>query len=142
MPPDDDPQLRYTDRKSHFTNVALERAHSGDHPSWDPDQLFAPNRPQIVDAYGYYRDLYLDQPDLFLWAGLGRMAGGAVVGGIDADPGFSEQSILVRIGRDIFFDLAWMHEAFLASEPVVELAGLHDQFNAYPRYHDDRSVTY
>jgi hypothetical protein len=143
MPPPDDPQTLYTDRKSHYTNVALGKANSSAHPSWDPDQGLALNRPQIVDAYAYYRDLAAGQPDLFLWAGLGHMAGGAVVGGLDADPGFAEQSVMVRIGRDIFNDLAWQHEAFLdAPDTVVNLAALHDQFNTYPQYDSNGVVSY
>ena len=135
MPDSDDPQVLYTDRRSHYTNVALEKANSASHPSWDPDQGFAVNRPQIVDVYGYYAALALGQPDLFLWAGLGHMAGGAVIGGLDSDPGFIPQNVMVNIGKDIFYDLAWMHEANLdAPDMIVNLADLHDQFNTYPSY--------
>jgi hypothetical protein len=71
------------------------------------------------------------------------MAGGAVVGGLDSDPGFAEQTALVNIGRDIFFDLAWQHEAFLETpDEIVALAELHDQFNQYPSYAADGTVTY
>ncbi|MGV9674132.1 hypothetical protein ACWDSJ_02520 [Nocardia sp. NPDC003482] len=136
-PPDpvEDPELRYTDRKSFYTNRALANANDANHLPWDPDQGFAFNRPRIVDLYAYYRDLYLRAPTQFLWAGLGRMAGGAVVGGLDADPGFTDQAVMVRIGRDIFFDLAWQHEAFLDDPGIIlELADLHDRFNRYPRY--------
>jgi hypothetical protein len=101
------------------------------------------NRPQIVDVYAYYADLASTNPDLFLWAGLGHMAGGAVVGGLDADPGFIMQSVMVRIGRDIFFDLAWQHEVFLDSpDTIVDLAALHDQFNSYPQYDANGVVSY
>jgi len=130
-----DPQVVYTDRRSHYTNVALSKANSASHPDWDPDQGFAVNRPQIVDVYAYYASLAFAQPDLFLWAGLGHMAVGAVVGGLDSDPGFIPQNVMVHIGRDIFYDLAWMHEAYLdAPDMVVNLADLHDQFNTYPSY--------
>lgn len=130
-----DPQMLYTDRRSHYTNIALQKAHSSSHPDWDPDKGFAVNRPQIVDVYAYYAALALGQPDLFLWAGLGHMAGGAVVGGLDIDPGFIPQNIMVNIGKDIFYDLAWQHEAYLdAPGMIVELASLHDQFNTYPSY--------
>jgi hypothetical protein len=115
--------------------LALQKANSVAHPSWDPALGFLVNRPQIVDVYAYYRDLALTRPEQLLWAGLGRMAGGAVVGGLDTDPGVIDQLIMVRIGRDICFDLAWQHEVFLdRPDTIVELAGLHDRFNQYPRY--------
>ena len=57
------------------------------------------------------------------------MGGGAVVGGLDFDPGLVPQNVMVSIGRDIFYDLAWQPEAFLdTSGEIVELADLHDQF--------------
>lgn len=134
-PPVKDDELFYSDRKSHFTNVALDKAHFTAHPDWDPATGFTANRDQIVDVYAYYRDTYLAAPDTFLWAGLGRMAGGAVVGGLDRAHGLLDEVIMVRIGRDIFFDLAWQHEAFLADPALaVRLAGLHDRFNTYPAY--------
>lgn len=134
-PPKPDPQLHYTDRKSFYTNIALGKAHDNAHPEWLPEAGYAANRPRSVDVYAYYRDLHLAQPEQILWAGLGHLAGGAVIGGLDSDPGLISQPIMVRIGRDIFFDLAWLHEAFLdRADTVVELAGRHDQFNTYPTY--------
>ena len=130
-----DVELHYSDRKSKFTNVALTKANDANLPDWLPESGFAANRARIVDLYAYYRDLYLAQPDLLLWAGLGHMAGGAVVGGLDRDPFILPQEVMVRIGRDIFFDLAWMHEVFRDNpNNVVPLADLHDRFNFYPHY--------
>ena len=127
--------LIYTGTRSRLSNVALRKANDANLPPWLPELGFASNRARIVALYGYYRDLYLAAPDFFLWAGLGRMAGGAVVGGLDADPGFTSQDVMVRIGRDIFFDMAWLHEAFLEDPvKVVHLADLHDRFNEYPKY--------
>jgi hypothetical protein len=100
-------------------------------PMSDPDD------PQVLytDRRSHYAALALGQPDLFLWAGLGHMAGGAVIGGLDSDPAFIAQNIMVNIGKDIFYDLAWMHEAYLdAPDTIVNLADLHDQFNTYPSY--------
>jgi Putative peptidoglycan binding domain len=128
-------ELHYWDRKSHHNNVALGKANDANLPDWLPEAGFTANRARIIDLYAYYRDLYLAQPSLFLWAGLGHMAGGAVVGGLDRDPGFIDQTVMVRIGQDIFFDLAWMHEAFLEDpNNIISLADLHDRFNLYPRY--------
>ncbi len=81
-PAADDLELRYNDRKSHYTNVALQKANDASHPSWEPELGFPVNRARIVDVYAYYRDLALARPEEFLWAGLGHMAGGAVVGGL------------------------------------------------------------
>jgi hypothetical protein len=135
LPSMEDLELRYSDRKSHYTNVALAKAHDSAHPDWIPEAGFAANRARIVDVYAYYRDLYLIAPMEFLWAGLSRMAGGAVVGGLDTDPGFIEQTIMVRIGRGIFFDLAWLHEAFLDHPTeAINLGHLHDRFNQYTVY--------
>lgn len=42
---------------------------------------------------------------------------------------------MVRIGRDIFFDLAWLHEAFLDHpSEAIKLGHLHDRFNEYTTY--------
>ena len=139
----DDPQVTYSDRKSHYTNVALGNAHDAVHPDWDPQAGWDVNRPRVVDVYGYYRDLTLTRPELFLWTGLGHMAGGAVVGGLDLGAaGDVTERVLIAIGRDIFFDLAWQHEAFLDGADIVALAGLHDQFATYAQYAADGTVTF
>ncbi|MGW0915389.1 peptidoglycan-binding domain-containing protein [Streptomyces sp. NPDC002784] len=135
LPSLDDQQLHYSDRRSFYSNRALAKARNAEHADWLPEAGWAANRARIIDLYGYYRDLYLAAPKELLWAGLGRMAGGAVVGGLDSDPGVIEQSIMVRIGRDIFFDLAWLHEAFMDHpSEAVKLGHLHDRFNEYTTY--------
>ena len=139
---DDDPEVVWSDRKSHYTNVALVNARDGDHDPWDPATGWSVNRPRVVDVYGYYRDLAIKQPSLFLWAGLGHMAGGAVVAGLDVASIESIQQVLIAIGRDIFYDLAWQHEAYLDGADIVSLAALHDQFQTYPAYASDGTETY
>jgi Putative peptidoglycan binding domain len=135
LPSMDDLQLHYSDRHSFYSNRALARARDADHPDWLPELGWLANRARVVDVYGYYRDLYLAAPSEFLWAGLGRMAGGAVVGGLDVDPGVIDQATMVRIGRDIFFDLAWLHEAYLDHpSEAMKLGHLHDRFNEYTSY--------
>ncbi len=87
-----------------------------DEVNWDPALGFAANQPRILKLYDYYRDTYLARPDLFLWAGLGRMAGGAVVGGLRLAVLLGENfftQTMVRIGKEIFHDMAWQHEAVL-----------------------------
>jgi hypothetical protein len=102
-----------------------------DPENWKPSRGFAANEPRILKLYEYYRDTYLAKPDLFLWAGLGRMAGAAVVGGLrlfaasGGETFFSET--MVDIGKKIFEDLAWQHEAILDDEAnALKLAGEHD----------------
>ena len=88
--------------------------------SWDPALGFTANAPRIGKLYDYYRDTYLARPDLFLWAGLGRMAGGAVLGGLRTFVNISGETFfsrkMVEIGKNIFHDLAWQHEAILDDE--------------------------
>jgi hypothetical protein len=110
-----------------YRNRAYERAF-GDHgETWLPANGFAANRPRIIKLYDYYRDTFNARPDLFLWAGLGRMAGGAVVGGLDVLTmlPFSDPSpittTMVEIGKAIFDDLAWLHEAYI-DDPLGTLA--------------------
>src|SRR5882672_138388 len=82
-----------------------------DEPDWDPEKGYSANRDRIVKLYDYYQATYLKQPDVFLWAGLGRMAGGAVVGGLDLLAHGEETFLtktMVRIGKAIFHDLAWL----------------------------------
>jgi hypothetical protein len=56
---------------------------------WEPLKGYAANRARLVAVYDYYRDTYVkgrakfSTYDRLLWAGLGRMAGSAVVGGLD-----------------------------------------------------------
>lgn len=101
-----------------------------DEANWDPQLGFAANQARILKLYDYYRDTYLARPDIFLWAGLGRMAGGAVVGGLRlfvvAGETFFSQT-MVRVGKEIFHDLAWQHEAILDDQTIaLQLASNHD----------------
>lgn len=118
--------------RDEYQRRALENAF-GDHgEDWDPDRGFGANRARIVKVYDYYRDTYNRNSDVFLWAGLGRMAGGAVVSGLDMlvsllpDPNPITRK-MVEIGKSIFEDLAWLHEAVL-DDPggAIDLAREHD----------------
>ncbi|MDQ2719720.1 MAG: hypothetical protein M3Z26_08185 [Bacteroidota bacterium] len=87
---------------------------------WQPDLGYIQNKPIIQKVYEYYKSLFNNSivPDRFLWAGLGRLAGSAVLGGLDNDASFdadpSDVTIgMVNIGKNIFMDLAWQHEAYL-----------------------------
>lgn len=125
------PTVDYGGLRAFYTDRAFLKAFPAGRPAWRPEDGFDANRATLLQVYGYYRDLHLQQPDRFLWAGLGRMAGGAVMGGLQ-NPGLGDQStttrVMLRIGKEIFLDLAWIHEAFL-DDPAqaVRLAALHDQ---------------
>ncbi|MDQ6664960.1 MAG: hypothetical protein M3Z23_11255 [Acidobacteriota bacterium] len=127
---------------------------------WEPLRGYRPNRLRIVALYDYYRDTYLKGKRLFgsdklLWTGLGRMAGGAIVGGLDLlrDRGQDvtpltpdqvdslsgaqeakrrENPVIgfLEIGKAIFLDLIWQHEAFL-DEPRIAL-DLAQKYDANP----------
>ena len=77
----DDLDAGVKDRQYYTSAAYINAFGTYDEDAWDPDQGFAANRGRIVQLYDYYRITYLKRPELFLWAGLGRMAGGAVVGG-------------------------------------------------------------
>ena len=121
----------YGGLRAFYTDRAFLKAFPAARPSWHPEDGFDANRATLLQVYGYYRDLHLQQPERFLWAGLGRMAGGAVMSGLQT-LGLGDQStttrVMLRIGKDIFLDLAWLHEAYL-DDPAqaVLLAELHDQ---------------
>lgn len=135
---------------------------------WNEDRGYHHNRPTIIRVYDYYRDTYNRNRTAFLWAGLGRMAGGAVVGGLDlmqnasalarqiatssitSVPALSPTIIIsielalasilpiverymVRIGKDIFWDLAWLHEAMADSSTPNQAVSLAQLYDAYPR---------
>ena len=119
--------------REEYRRRAYQRAFGDMGEDWIPSRGYQANRPRIVKLYEYYRKVFNDRPDLFLWAGLGRMAGGAVVGGLDfmtilpfTDPS-PISNTMVEIGKAIFEDLAWFHEAFVDDLPgAIALASAHD----------------
>lgn len=121
----------YRRKRDFFTLEAFNNAF-GRKPDWDPEGGFAINRATMVQLYDYYRDLYLRDSVHFLWAGLARMAGCAVLEGLDhgtvalGDATFMPCA-MVLLGKYIFFDLAWLHEAFLENSALATaLAAEHD----------------
>ena len=100
-------------------------------PPWGPAP-FMTNRVYIQNVYAYYEYLYLQKPNLFLWAGLAKMAGGPVYGAmVDAEyartlspMGLAVlasatadffQETLTKGNYEIFDDLAWQFRAYQAS---------------------------
>jgi hypothetical protein len=129
------------DRGAYLSQAYVNAFGTYDEPDWDPEQGFAANRDRIVKLYDYYRDTYLKRPDQFLWAGLGRMAGGTVVGGLDLVVQGGETFLtgaMVRIGKAIFHDLAWQHEAFLDdSQTAIDNAAAQDATSPAHRSYAD-----
>lgn len=111
---------------------------------WNPELGWGHNRDRISRLYDYYQRVYQLRPSIFLWAGLGRMAGGAVFGGLDlfhSMNGGSEDvirtmRIMVAIGKAIFLDLAWQHEAYVDDpQRAIDLAAAYDlDQRSDPRY--------
>jgi hypothetical protein len=131
--PNDDPteDSSYTRLRDFWTVSAV--SHSvGNRDAWDPLAGFGANKDRIIQLYDYYRDLFNSNEPAFLWAGLGRMAGGAVLGGlrfllsVSPDPSFTTDT-MVLIGKQIFLDLAWQHELFNSnSQQAITAAQRHD----------------
>ena len=110
------------DRGAYLSQAYVNAFGTYDEPDWDPQQGFAANRDRLIKVYDYYRDTCLKRPDQFLWAGLGRMAGGAVIGGLDLAVNGGETFLtkaMMRIGKAVFHDIGWQHEAFLDDHQVA-----------------------
>ena len=116
-----------------YRDQAYNRAFGDRGEDWIPSRGFGANRPRIVKLYEYYKTIFNLNPDRFLWAGLGRMAGGSVVGGLDFMTGMPYgdsnpiANTMVEVGKAIFEDLAWLHEAYLDDPAAaIVLAGAYD----------------
>jgi hypothetical protein len=73
------------------------------------------NTPYIEAVYAFYQKLYLEQPTEYYWAGLAKLAGAPVYGGLnDAQyAGLTTfQQTLMQMNIDILNDLAWQFEAY------------------------------
>ena len=123
------------DRDAYISMSWINAFGKRDEAGWNPDAGFAANRDRILKLYDYYARVAASDQRL-IWAALGRMAGGAVVGGLDFMLTFQGEGPItkkfVEIGRAIFLDLAWQHEVFdedpdkcvaMAADYDAELAG-------------------
>lgn len=103
--------------KSEWIEKALEEA--GVLPAdWDPALGFRANEEILNDVYDLYERLYLEHPEL-KWAGMAKLAGGAVYGGLDIAENFrlipaayDVEVNLLEMNKDIFLDMAWQHVAY------------------------------
>jgi hypothetical protein len=85
---------------------------------WHPQLGYKANAQVLDRLYNYYREVYEQRPDKFLWMGLARLTGGQVMFGmrnlikIAKDP--CELTVqIMHMAKDIFDDIAWQHELFL-----------------------------
>jgi len=126
--------------RDEYTQLAMQRA-GIDPANWDPSRGFVHNQATIKAVYDYYRDLFLQDPNL-MWAGMARVAGQNVF-----YPGFLQVNTLLQAAesplryalppgtgpladlsadslrfletkfldmqQQIFMDMAWQHEAYL-----------------------------
>jgi outer membrane protein OmpA-like peptidoglycan-associated protein len=98
---------------------------------WDPEHGFEDNRDTVMRVYDYYASLYQQDDDL-LWAGMAKLAGGTVFGGMEQAerlrtmgyvptlptlagghyyiPRLLERLLLMQ--QEIFLDLAWQHQSY------------------------------
>jgi hypothetical protein len=130
---------------SEWRRLALAAA-GIDPAEWKPDDGFERQRPIVERVYAYYTGLFNRNENL-LWAGMAKLAGGAVYHGmtvaqqqfdtakwgIGQDPSaglvvnyaHGLQVVLLRTQRAIFEDLAWQHEAFVQAglSELVATAG-------------------
>lgn len=102
-----------------------------DKSKWDPEKGFEYNQENVKKVYAYYTGLYNQNPKL-LWAGMAKLAGGTVYGGLENGlvmkaaagafglPGQIAQgqaqfveNKLVGMQQDIFLDLGWQHQAYI-----------------------------
>ncbi len=108
---------------------------------WMPILGFTQNLTFLHKLYYYYQQVYLLQPNLFLWMGLARLTGGQVLWGmsnlikISKDPSVLTQRIVLA-AKDIFENLAWQHEYFLDKPAeflayIKELDKINTHKNAY-----------
>ncbi len=106
----------------------------------------ASNVNYVRQLYYYYRQLYKQMPEKFMWAGMAKVAAGPIFAGMsDLTKWLEFQTALVPQGatggiktfindllldgqKQIFYDMAWTHRAYMASglwaiEHVVAKAG-------------------
>jgi hypothetical protein len=89
---------------------------------------FTPHNQDVMKKfYGYYESIYKQNPDL-LWAGMAKLAGNVVYDGLRqtaslrntfAGPGIElaasgVERELMQMNLEIFMDLGWQHEAYMA----------------------------
>ena len=138
----DEVRLTALRTKQSWTNQALSdagitQAQWASQAAGSPSGFTAAQQQVVQKVYALYQSLYQHDPGQFLWAGLAKVAGGAVYNGLmDAQTGFvqpwlnspltatgpqtaaytmatAEIPTFLQMQQAIFDDLAWQHEAYL-----------------------------
>ncbi len=95
---------------------AYENAFGPGNPpgSWTRERAVDSATARIKKLYAYYAGIFLKQPDVLIWMGLGRLAGASVVRGLRLPLVSGDQiEAVVGIAKAIFEDMGWQHEAFM-----------------------------
>ncbi len=124
-----------TKDRDYYTGVACQNCFgTSDASVIDPSQGFTANRDRLLQLYTYYQTTAQKAPELFLWMGLGHMAGATIVLGMDQTQDFlTILETLMSTAKSIFLDLAWLHEAYLDSPDVAaSLAAVRDGVDPKP----------
>ena len=93
--------------RAHCTRIACQNAFGTDDANaFDPGQGFGANRDAMLRIYTYSQTPAQKAPDLFLCMGLGHLAGGTIVSGLDQGlaPDLVQQTLLAT-AKAIFLDL-------------------------------------
>ena len=108
-----------------WRHVSYMNCFGADDGSWVPSDGWTDlNRSILRNVYCYYGGLNRKMPTKCHWPGLGKLAGGVVVSGLNLAASvnlFSGPSAdtlscaIVRIAKNIFDDIAWQFEAYLDS---------------------------
>jgi hypothetical protein len=124
--------------KADWQKKSLEAA-GIDESKWNPKAGFEANRENVKKVYAYYTSLYNQNSDL-KWAGMAKLAGGTVYGGLETGlkakraaavgsealplplrplGGIAQgqaqyvENKMVGMQKDIFMDLGWQHQAYV-----------------------------
>jgi|HubBroStandDraft_2_1064218.scaffolds.fasta_scaffold40481_2 hypothetical protein len=119
-----------------WRSQARQNAYGGGPWSSVTDGMTDANRAILCQIYTYYGTLHQKVPDKFHWAGLAKLAGGAVVSGLDmarkafqimsvgADPSTDTDTVkLMQTAQNVFEDIAWQFEAY-TTQGIGELRAL------------------
>jgi hypothetical protein len=91
---------------------------------WNPELGYEMNALFLDQLYYYYREVYQQRPDKFLWMGLARLTGGQVIYGMRNFVKIAKDSCeltvqIMQMAKDIFDDIAWQHELFLKDPSLL-----------------------
>jgi hypothetical protein len=117
-------QIRLQSKVATGTEVDVSTYHPGDG--------FSANVSNVLAIYYYYRQLFRQMPEKFMWAGMAKVAAAPIYAGMsdltewyygsefifgarDVGTQWFINGLLLRGQRHIFDDKAWCHHAYMAS---------------------------